>query len=329
MQKRDFIKIGIISALLLVALAAVIFFLPRKQIMLGVWTEGLYKADTRSLHPEILTQFEKMTDKKYSIAHFYRGWESFVDPKLVTEFSTLRKNGWMPMLNANPYYFSECVVKEEPIYTSIAQGHCDAFLHKAGKNLSTVNEPFYLLFAWEMNNKDVEWSIPYTRSSPADFIAAWRRIHTIFKEEKATNIVWVFCPNVPDVSDALYRDLYPGDEYVDWVCLDGYNWGTAKSWSTWTKFSDVFRSSYKTLVGIAPEKPMLIAEVNTTDVGGDKPKWYRDMLLRELPNDFPQVQAVVFFNEDRSKQEGVNWKVDVTKESLEAFKEGVNSDHYQ
>ncbi|HVZ67508.1 MAG TPA: glycosyl hydrolase [Patescibacteria group bacterium] len=291
---------------------------PHQEILLGAWTQGFYDANQKKLNPQKLLDFESLTKKKYSIAHYYRGWESFIDPTLVKEFSLLRKNGWTPMLSSNPYYFSDCPVQTESIYKSIAEGKCDEFLNKAGENLKKINKPFYLAFAWEMNNKDLEWSVPYTGSSPQDFVDAWRHIHDMFEKHGAKNILWVFCPNIPDVPHPSYKDLYPGDKYVDWTCLDGYNWGTTQSWSKWTSFTDIFGSSYQTISDIAPGKPLMIGEVNTTDVGGNKAGWYGDA-FRDIPYNFPNIKAVVIFNEDKSKQENVNWRVDVSKDSLNSY----------
>jgi beta-mannanase len=299
-----------------------------RHIILGAWTQGFFDPDTKTLHPEKLTQFEKMINKRVAIAHFYIGWESLADPDLIKQFATIRSRGWEPMLNVNPYFFSDCSAADLPLYQAIAQGKCDDFLHKAGKNLKNVNEPFYLLFAWEMNNKDNEWSIPYTGSSPKDFVSAWRRMHTIFAKEGATTIKWVFAPNVPDVADVPYEALYPGDKYVDWVGLDGYNWGMTQSWSQWASFEGVFRSSYETLTRIAPDKPLMISEVNSTDQGGNKAAWYQEALTKQIPYDFPKIKAIVIFNEDKSEKEHVNWLVDVTPQTLEAFISAIHSPFY-
>lgn len=300
----------------------------QRHIIFGVWTEGFFDGSSKTLHPEKLLQFEQMIHEKISLAHYYIGWEVLANPNLITQFETLRSYGWMPLLNVNPYYFPQCPVTKLPLYKAIAEGKCDNFLHKAGKNLSHVKQPFYLVFGWEMNNKDNEWSIPYTKSSPTDFIAAWRHIHSVFKQEKASNVIWVFCPNVPDDAKVPYSTIYPGNDYVDWIGLDGYNWGTTQSWSQWISFAGVFTGSYKKLTGIAPNKPMMLAEVNTTDKGGDKSVWYTDMLTKQIPYNFPKIDAVVIFNEDKKKQEHVNWRVDVTPDTLHAFIAGIHSGFY-
>jgi len=330
-MRKIYSQIIVSGVLVLVALAVVFIIFhnrgPQRHITLGAWTQDLFDAKTQKLHPEKLTQFEQMIQKKVSIAHYYIGWEALADPKLIKQFQTLRSNGWEPMLNVNPYYFSQCPASSVPLYKAIAEGKCDKFLHQAGKNLSKVPQPFYLVFAWEMNNPENEWSVVHTGSTSQDFVAAWRHIHTIFQQEKATNVLWVFCPNVPDISETPYTKLYPGSQYVDWIGLDGYNWGTTQSWSQWASFAGVFTSSYNKITHIAPTKPLVIAEVNTTNQGGDKGEWYKDAFAQAIPYEFPKIKAVVIFNEDR-KNENVNWKVDISKNSLNSFISAIHTKFY-
>ncbi|MGB9376318.1 MAG: glycosyl hydrolase [Mycobacteriales bacterium] len=70
-----------------------------------------------------------------------------------------------------------------------------------------------------------------SHGGPADFINAYRRVVTIFREQGAKNVVftwqmtaWAFRTNP---SDARYAaKWYPGDAYVDSVGADAYNWYT-------------------------------------------------------------------------------------------------------
>lgn len=40
--------------------------------------------------------------------------------------------------------------------------------------------------------------------------------------------------------ELMERRYYPGDEYVDWVSMDGYNVAKAESWSHWMEPVEVF-----------------------------------------------------------------------------------------
>jgi endoglucanase len=65
--------------------------------------------------------------------------------------------------------------------------------------------------------------------------------------------------------------VYPGDAYVDWTCLDGYNWGSnpAGNLGGWQTFDQVYHSTYHDIVDtLAPTKPMIIGEMASTEYGG-------------------------------------------------------------
>ena len=302
--------------------------IPVNTVYLGMWTEGFWNENTYSLHPEALTTLQNQIGKKVAIAHYYRGWENLGKESFRTELETIQQNGWRPMVSANPYFFSQCSQGSKNIYRTIADGDCDAFLQTIGKTFKTFNKPVFLRFAWEMNIGPIDWSTQKTQSTPNDFVQAWRRFHEIVVSQGATNVLWVWSPNVNTGGSIAYSSLYPGDSYVDWLGLDGYNWGTSKSWTHWESFSEIFQSSYQALVGLAPAKPIMIAETNTTDQGGNKAMWYQDMISTQLLYNFPKIKAVIFYNEDRSKQEQVNWLITVSPASLDTFSRLIKNPNY-
>lgn len=290
-----------------------------RSIYIGAWTEGLWDDTKKELHPERLKSLEDLVDKKFAIAHYYRGWDALADGTLITELTTLHTAGWRPMVSANPYFFNRCESRGKNLYKAIADGHCDDFLKEVGKNLARFPHPVFFRFAWEMNLPTTEWGPAKAGSTATDFVGAWRHMRDILYAEGATNMLWVFSPNTSNTQSIPYAQLYPGDTYVDWVGLDGYNWGTTQSWSSWQSFDQVFSQSYKELSAVAPTKPMMLAEVNSTHEGGDKAAWYTDMFTFRLPSYYPKVAALVLYNEDRSAKEQVNWKVDINPKSLQAL----------
>src|SRR2546429_9938464 len=101
---------------------------------------------------------------------------------------------------------------------------------------------------------------------PAKFVAAYRHIHDVFTSVGPSRVEWVWCPNVGDAPAEPWnhdRNYYPGDDYVDWLCVDGYNWGTTQSWSAWTSFHDIFASWYADFASAG--KPILIGEGAPTE----------------------------------------------------------------
>ena len=61
----------------------------------------------------------------------------------------------------------------------------------------------------------------------------------------------------------------------------------------------------------------MITEVAYPESGGDKASWLRSAFHKEIPEGFPRVKAVVWFNANEEK----DWRVDPAPGSLEAYRE--------
>jgi hypothetical protein len=105
-------------------------------------------------------------------------------------------------------------------------------------------------------------------------------------------------------------------DYVDWTALDGYNWGTSQSGSTWQTATTIFKPSYDAIVststttGLAPSKPYMVAETSSAEAGGSKANWITDLYDSAIPNSMPLIRAVVWFSSDKTAQGETDWRVD-------------------
>lgn len=204
---------------------------------------------------------------------------------------------------------------------NIANGVYDRSLRKWANEAGSWGYPFLLRFDFEMNGQWFPWGTrPKNRNTPADFVAAWRHVHSIFTAAGATNARWVWCPNIDPYHEmsSLAR-LYPGDSYVDWTCLDGYNFG-----KPWTSFARLFGGSYRQVMRFAPTKPMLIGEVASTRQGGNKARWIRSM-FRALATRFTNIDGLVWFDkwalEDGHR---LDWPIELSKSASVAFNRGIS-----
>ncbi len=208
---------------------------------------------------------------------------------------------------------------------SIASGSEDAAITTWAQQAAAYGHPFFLRLNWEMNGGWFSWGTTSSnQNTPADYVAAWRHIHDLFVAAGATNTTWVWCPNVQSSKSVPYSKLYPGDAYVDWTCLDGYNQGSSS-----TSFSSLFSDSYKALTTLAPSKPVMIGEIGSYEYGsGVKATWISDM-LSELPTSFPQIKALVWFNW-RISEGGTwkNWEIESSASSQTAFSTGIAAPYY-
>jgi hypothetical protein len=174
-------------------------------------------------------------------------------------------------------------------------------------------KPIMLRFAQEMNGSWAPWEQGHVGSTPRSFILAWRHLVSIFRQVGADNVTWVWCPNI-NTGHLPFMQYYPGDRWVDWVGLDGFNWGGSIGWRP---FSEIFGGSYEELAR-RTSKPIVIAETGSGQTGGDKAAWVTSALSRELPY-FERVRAVVWYNAfDRS-----DFRIDSSPSALRAFRRGI------
>jgi len=165
-----------------------------------------------------------------------------------------------------------------------------------------------------MNGSWAPWEAGVNGNTPQQYVAAWRHVHDIFAAHGATNVKWVWGPNVFGGGSAVdFTPYYPGSKVVDVLALDGYNWGALDVWQT---YSQVFGSSYDVLVKLDPRKPVMIAETASTELGGDKAAWITSAYTREIPRRTPRVKIVVWFN---IKKE-TDWRVESSLASLAAYR---------
>ena len=231
------------------------------------------------------------------------------------------------MVTWEPWSAGEGVSQPKYALREIANGRHDAYVRRWARQAAAYDKPMYLRFAHEMNGSWYPWAVGVNGNTKAHYIAAWKYLRRVFAEEGADNVRWVWSPNADTRAKAVtleeLRGIYPGDEHVEWVALDGYNWGTTRDWSRWKSLGQTFGTSYDALVALT-DKPVMIAETASAEAGGNKGEWVRRGLLEEVPSRLPRVRAIVWFHIDKE----ANWQVDSSPGSLEAYKEAATSRLY-
>jgi len=215
---------------------------------------------------------------------------------------------------------------DQPTYRlrSITRGDFDGYVWSWATGLANYGRPVYLRFAHEMNADWYPWCSGVNGNTTGDYVAAWRHLHDVFVEAGATNVRWVWSPNVEYPGATPMEALYPGNGYVDWLALDGYNYGTAVEGKGWRSFATTFTTSYNTIRQLA-NKPIMIAEFAATEHGGDKAAWIADAFKRQLPNKFPAIRAVVWFH----KSATADWPIDTSLEAKTAFTNAMHTPYMQ
>ena len=149
-------------------------------------------------------------------------------------------------------------------------------------------------------------------------------MHDIFEKEGATNVRWVWSPYVSCGSSTAFGKVYPGDGYVDWVALDGYNWGTSQRWSSWQSMAQIFAKSYDAVTRLAPRKPFMIAEVASAEAGGNKAAWISTAFNKTIPDRMPKTRAIIWFSSNKE----TDWRIDSSGASLRAYRKVAANPSY-
>lgn len=193
----------------------------------------------------------------------------------------------------------------------------DRYLLRSAKEARSYGKPFFVRLGHEMNLKGSAYGPGRRGNRPRDFGRAWRYVVRLFRHHGATNVRWVWTPNVDCGGKCPFRKFYPGNSFVDWVGLDGYNYGAVDR-TPWLSLVDVFHHSYSAMRHLT-RKPLMIAETASTERGGDKAAWIRQGFA-ELPHAMPAVRTVMWFN----RQKETDWRVDSSAASLAAFRSVIS-----
>lgn len=205
-------------------------------------------------------------------------------------------------------------------YSDITDGSQDSYIRARAQAVKAFGSPVFLRPAAEMNGDWFDWGGAENGEDTAGFIRAWRRIHDIFASEGADNVSWVWSPNSESSPGGWassswnnWRNYYPGDAYVDWVGIDGYNWGSLPGGDGWLPVGGIMTPVFD---DYASRKPIMIAETGSTESGGDKAQWIGG--LGTWVKAHPAVKAVVWFDRTYTST-GHDWAIDTSSASTAAF----------
>jgi beta-mannanase len=279
-----------------------------------------------------VTQFEQGTGKAVSMIQFFQPFAQCNPNCSFYRFPTnpmesIRTHGSIPVLSWSSQAIPSTLDQPDFQLSDVIAGRYDEYIAKFATEARDWGHPFFIRFNWEMNGGWFPWSEGVNGNASGEYVAAWRHVHDIFVATGADNVSWVWCPFVdPAGAPGSLASLYPGDAYVDWTGLDGYNWGNNPAAPRgWRSFDQLFRRSYDEITTrIAPSKPLMIGEVGSSEFGGSKADWIRDALTR-VPVEYPQIRALLWFDK---LDDGMDWPIESSAPATAAFAAGVGQPVY-
>ena len=296
---------------------------------------GIYYGDGDVNSITNIQAMENWQGKKHAVVHLFANWcdspanfDGFFDQQLINIWNNQNVPliSWEPFLchpSCNPTDTEVRSATPGDIETRSVNGEFDIYLSKWADRMQVFlsgpdgvyntadDRRAYMRFAHEMNGSWFPWApTPGSGGNPAsDYIQMWQRVRNIFlyRGMESTHLQWIWSVNNNTSLGYTPEQLYPGDDYVDWVGISGYNWGTSQTWSSWETPAQTFGTLLSRLRTLS-KRPIAITEVATTaDTATGisvvaKAQLTTDLLKYALDQD---IKMVVWFNDAKE----TDWKV--------------------
>lgn len=240
------------------------------------------------------------------------------EPAPIPEFDAIVTAGSTPLLTVEPWLAGQGPNQPEYALQRIAAGDFDRELRRWGAELTAWGRPVLFRFAPKMNTAAYPWSLGVNGNTARDYRGAWSRMRTVVGTEGTGNIRFVWAPAVLTTETKPFAEAYPDANEVNYVALDGYNWGDADG-HRWTPAADLFGTSLAVLRELDGDHPMLITEVAcaTAPQLGLKANWIRDFFT--LIDNEPRLEAFLWYQADTQR----DWRFNSTSASIDAFRSSL------
>jgi beta-mannanase len=276
---------------------------------------GAFLADNPTVKD--IDSFKSAYGKKPFLVMVFIGWGDSIKAETI---KSIYSKGSAMVITWEPW---DQASQEAIDYDKVLSGGYDSYIASFAQQIKSVPGEVFIRFAHEVNGNWYPWS--GIKIGKQKYIALYRYIKDKFDSLGVANAKWVFSINqedVPKEDNNHYLFYYPGDGYVDYVGIDGYNWGDTKTWSKWMNFREIFSNTYKEVTEKI-RKPVLIAEFSSTSSGGDKGLWIEEAFknIKTMKN----IKGFIIFNCDKE----TDWSFSPDTAAGKKLKEQLRSNYFQ
>ncbi|MEQ7123889.1 hypothetical protein ABN034_05145 [Actinopolymorpha sp. B11F2] len=270
--------------------------------------------------PEALVDYERQIDRTVNIAHFYhRAGQLFPTSREIALADEPGKERLL-LINYKP--------EAGHSWYDVSRGAANAELDRLAAHIKkNYDRPFFFAVHHEPENEvDPTEGSGYTA---ADYRAMYRHVVTRLERRGVSHLVRVMnYIGLPQWGvQPWYRDLYPGDDVVDWIAYDPYVFGTGQYWGGVSDLMDrrfathpKWPGFYTWATQFAPDKPLMLAEWGVAEKPGSPQA--KAELLRQLgmrAADWPRVKAFVYWNSGSDRTVGAT-RIDSSTAALAAYR---------
>lgn len=262
--------------------------------------------------PQNITDFENLVEEDVDMAGVFVHWGN-ENEFPFTFANPLKNEGKTTVIYWEAKDYNLNTDEQSAFsYDAILEGNWDSYITEFAKDAKDFGGKVILIPFEEANGNWEPWSGVNNGNTPEKHRLAYRYIHTFFSDVPNVKFGWTMNnDSVPNTTDNQFADYYPGNVYVDYIGIDGFNFGSP--WQTW---DEVFSPAIDELSSYG--KPIILTSVASAQ-GTSKASWIRTGLGQGIKN-YPSVVGWIWFNENKEK----DWRVNSDSASLSAFKEVVS-----
>jgi hypothetical protein len=288
----------------------------------GAWWGVTPVINAREDPGTAVRDFERTTGRSVNIYHGYHVGTADMLPTAGEIALTRDSKHRMLMLNWKPDVGKS--------WKQIANGALDPWLtQEAAYVKSHFKQKFWLVIHHEP--EDEVKTAPGSGYTAEDYRAMFQHIVTEFRSHGVRNILFtvVFMGYSGFTSKPWFKDLYPGDQYVDWIGYDPFAKSNVTDYSNLVNkvaprqqelgFPGFYDWSAKNL----PNKPLMLGEwavLEDPDDPSRKANFFKS--VAQQFKKYPRIKALSYYDADHAENmpAGGNTRVDATPQSLKAFK---------
>jgi hypothetical protein len=264
--------------------------------------------------------YEDRVGDKVSDARLYYLWDQPFPDATAT---WARDGGRMVFMSVRPKRVDGSVV----LWGDIAAAEPGSPLYQQmqtwASRIKNFGAPVYFTF-----NHEPEAKASSANGTAEEYRPAWQKFITILRDEGVTNAEYVFIATSYGFGRGRAQPYYPGDDYVDAIGADAYNWYTCRPGIDNPWFS--MKALVDRMMPFAdkhPSKPLMLPEFGTTEDPADparKAQWYAD--AQQLFKSPPYDRFVLINEYDTADRCG--FRPDSSTVSLSAFRTWLADPYY-
>jgi mannan endo-1,4-beta-mannosidase len=246
-----------------------------------------------------VASFARAAGQVPNLIGYYSGW---AEPFNMTFASTLRNHGIIPFVQIDP---------TDASVSAIAAGTYDEYLRSYADSVRNFKDAVVIGFGHEMNAPWYSWG--YGHVPPRTFVRAWRHIVTLFRQQGADNVTWLWTINGSRSDTGPIRSWWPGSTYVTWVGIDGYYYRPADT------FASVFGATIDQVRDFTAD-PVLISETAVGPAAGQAAK------IGNLFAGLAQYRTLGLVWFDNAQHQGIyhqDWRIEESPAAEAALHRGV------